>query len=148
MPRSPIRSRGQDIISDNGAVLISLAKGEQIQKSFTCDWLTDLSGFTIEASVVEGANLPGDGTEVPLTEKASTPDVTELSVIKIVGNTFTLIFPEDLADAWGQDPSPDDPVYGFFAISIADTGIGQLQQIRVPVRGLIEIVYNPLERAA
>ena len=150
MPRSPIRSGGKDIIVDDGAVLISLVQGEQVQIGFTLSWMSDLTGCTITAKVVEGENLPGDGREAPRQEAATTKAITSLTVLDPVpsDNKFIVIFPEDLIDTWEQPPTPDDPVYGFLAISIADTGIGDLQQIRVPVRGMVEMLYNPLESTA
>lgn len=150
MPRTAIRSKTQDVITDNGSVLISIAKGEQLQIGFTLLWVSDLTGYTIEAKVVEGQNIPNDGTEPPLSEETVTKTITSLAVIDEdpSDNTFILVFPHDLIDAWDVQPTPDDPVYGFLAISVADTGVGNLQQIRVPVRGLLEAVYNPLESIA
>ncbi len=150
MPRSPIRSSGKDIIGDDGAVLISIAQGEQLQIGFDLDWVSDLSGYTITAKVVEGQNLPGDGAEPPLQEEPTTKVITDLTVIdpNVTDSKFIVVLPHDLIDQWDTEPTPDDPVYGFLAISIADTGVGNLQQIRVPVRGMIEAVYNPLESTA
>lgn len=146
MTRSPIREKTIEIGSDNGAVIVSVAQGEQIHLSFSVDWLSDLSGYTIAAKVVEALNLPGDGIEPPF-EEEPTPVVTDLVIIDatVSDNQFKVVIPQDLADTWAQQPTPDDPTYGFFAISIADTGVGSAQQIFVPVRGLIEVRYNPLE---
>lgn len=150
MSRSLIRSSGKDLITDDGAVIISLAKGEQIQIGFTLSWMSDLTGSTITAKVVEGNNIAFDGTEIPLTEESATKEITTLTVIDddVSDNEFIVVFPEDLIDDWDVQPTPDDPVYGFVAISIADSGVGINQQIRVPVRGVIEAVYNPLESTA
>lgn len=150
MPRSPIRNKSQDIIGDTGSVLISLAKGEQIQIGFTLSWMSDLTGCTIAAKVVEGQNIQNDGTEAPMFEETETKQITTLDIIDtdVSDNSFVVVFPHDLIDNWDVQPGPDDPVYGFLAISIADTGIGNQQQIRVPVRGMIETVYNPLESTA
>ena len=147
MPRSPIRNKDTDIITDDGAVLVSVAKGEQLHLTFTLGWVADLTGYTITAKVAEGANQPGDLTEVPFQEDASTPAVTTLTILDddVSDNTFKVVVPDDLCDTWAVQPTPDDPVYGFFALQVADTGAGDAQQIFVPVRGLIEVRYNPVE---
>lgn len=147
MPRSPIRNKDTDVITDDGAVLVSVAKGEQIHLTFTLQWLSDLTGYTITAKVAEGANQAGDLTEVPFQEDADTPTVTTLPIIDdtVSDNVFKVVITDDLCDAWAVQPTPDDPVYGFFALQVADTGAGDAQQIFVPVRGLIEVRYNPVE---
>ena len=128
MPRTAIRAKSTDVITDDGSVLVSAAKGEQIHLTFTLAWLTDL-------------------TEVPFQEDADPPTVTTLPIIDadVSDNTFKVVITDDLCDTWAVQPTPDDPVYGFFALSVADTGVGNAQQIFVPVRGLIEVRYNPVE---
>jgi hypothetical protein len=147
MPRSPIRNKDTDVITDDGSVLISVAQGEQRHLNFTLGWLSDLTGYTITAKVVEGANLSGDLTEVPFQEDSDTPTVTSLPIIDADAsdNTFKVVVTDDFADTWAVPPTPDDPVYGFFALQVEDTGVGDAQQIFVPVRGLIEVRYNPVE---
>jgi len=146
MPRSPIRNKSLDVITDDGSVIVSVAKGEQIQLTFTLEWITDLTGYTITAKVVEASNVAGDLTNPPLQE-ADTPQVTTLPIIDdtVSDNTFKVVITDDLADSWTVQPTPDDPVYGYFALSVADTGVGDAQQVFVPVRGLIEVRYNPVE---
>lgn len=147
MPRSAIRSKTTDVITDDGSVLVSVVKGEQIHLSFTLGWLSDLTGYVITAKVAEGANIAGDGTDAPLQEDNDTPTITSLPIIDADAsdNTFKVVIPDDLCDTWAVQPTPDDPVYGFFALQVADTGIGDNQQIFVPVRGLVEVRYNPVE---
>ena len=147
MPRSPIRQKTIDSITDNGAVLLSIAQGEQLQMAFTLDWLTNLTGYTIVAKVVEGDNQPGDLEVPPFQEESATKVITTLPIIdaNAADNTFNVVVTDDFSDTWDVQPTPDDPVYGFFALSVADTGVGDAQQIFVPVRGLIEVRYNPLE---
>lgn len=147
MPRSPIRNQNKDVITDDGSVLISVAKGEQIHITFTATSETDLTGYTLTAKVAEGANQPGDLTEVPFQEDSDTPTITTLPIIDADAsdNTFIVVIPDDLCDTWAVQPTPDDPVYGFFSLQVEDTGTGDAQQIRVPVRGLIEVRYNPVE---
>jgi hypothetical protein len=147
MARSPIRAKTIDSINDNGAVLFSVAQGEQIHLNFTLNWLTDLTGYTILAKVVEGDNQPGDLTEAPFQEEATSKVVTTLPIIDADAsdNTFKVVITDDFSDTWDVQPTPDDPVYGFFALSVADTGVGDNQQIFVPIRGMIEVRYNPVE---
>lgn len=146
MPRTAIRAKSTDIITDDGSVLVSVVKGEQIHLTFTLGWLTDLTGYTVTAKVAEGANQTGDLEDAPLQEDA-TLTVTALTILDddVSDNVFKVVIPDDLVDAWDVQPTPDDPVYGFFALSVADTGTGDNQQIFVPVRGMIEIRYNPVE---
>lgn len=144
MPRSPIRNKDKDVITDDGSVIISVAEGEQRQFTVVCGWLTDLTDYTITAKVVEGLNLSGDLTEVPF-QVAETPQVVTLPIIDADAsdNTFVFVLLSDLTTGWDTDPTPDDPTYGFLAVQIADTGIGDNQQIFVPIRGLVEVRYNP-----
>lgn len=148
MPRSPIRDSSLDVISDDGSVIVSVAKGEQIHLTFTLNWLANLTGYTITAKVVEGLNIAGD-LAVPPLEEAATPQITTLTIIDdtVSDNIFKVVIPSTLCDNWDVQPTPDDPVYGYFALSVADTGVGSNQQIFVPVRGLIEVRYNPAERS-
>ena len=147
MPRSPIRDKTIDTITDDGSIIVSVAKGEQIQLTFTLEWITDLTGYDITAKVVEARNVAGDLDEVPFQEETSTKVVTSLPIIDttVSDNTFIVVVTDDFADTWDVQPTPDDPVYGFFSLSVADTGTGDNQQIFVPVRGLIEVRYNPVE---
>jgi hypothetical protein len=144
MPRSPIREKTKDVITDDGAILFSIAKGEQIHLTFTLNWLTDLTGYTIVAKVAEALNVSGDLTEVPFQEDTSLV-VTSLPIIDDTVTDNKVVLTDDFSDTWTVQPTPDDPTYGFFALSVADTGVGDAQQIFVPVRGLIEVRYNPVE---
>lgn len=147
MPRTPIRAKTTDVITDDGSVIVSVCKGEQIHLTFTLQWLSDLTGYTITAKVAEGANEAGDLEVPPTEEDPNTPTVTTLTIIDdtVSDNTFKVVIPDDLCDTWAVQPTPDDPVYGFFALQVADTGSGDAQQIFVPVRGLVEVRYNPVE---
>lgn len=146
MPRSAIRNKATDVITDDGSVLVSVVKGEQLHLTFTLNWLSNLTGYTITAKVAEGANESGDLEDAPLQEDA-TLTVTTLTILDddVSDNVFKVVIPDDLVDAWDVQPTPDDPVYGFFALQVADTGVGDNQQIFVPVRGMIEVRYNPVE---
>jgi len=145
MPRSNITSKGIDAITDDGSILFSVAKGEQIHLTFTLEWITDLTGYTITAKVVEAFNEVGD-LDVAPTQEAETPKVTELPIIddNVSDNSFKVVITDNLANLWDVQPTPSDPVYGYFALSVADDGVGNTQQVFVPVRGLIEVRYNPV----
>lgn len=145
MPRSNIRNKEKDTITDDGSVLWSVVQGEQIQIAVTLEWLTDLTGYTITAKVAEAQNVAGDLDVAPMQEDSSLV-VTTLPIIDAVvtDNTFKVVLTDDLADSWTVQPTPDDPVYGYFALQVADAGAGDAQQIFVPIRGLVEVRYNPV----
>jgi len=142
--RSRITSQSQDVLTDDGNALFSLVNGEQIHVEFTASWMTNLTGATITAKVIEGDNSEL-GTKP--TVQAATPVVTTLTVIDsdVSDNSFKIVFPENLISTWGESPLPNKPVYGFFGLEIADDGVGVNQQIWKPVRGLVEILYSPTE---
>lgn len=146
MARSDITGKTIDVISDDGSLLISVAQGEQLRFPVTLGWLTDLTGYTLTVKVVEAANVAGDLTTAPNEEQAA-GQVTTLPIIDatVSDNQFEFVVTGDLADAWAVQPAPDDPVYGYFALSVADTGVGDAQQVFVPLRGLVEVRYNPTE---
>lgn len=146
MPRSGITGKDIDLITDDGAILASIAKGEQVHMHILAENEVSFNGYTITAKVVEGDNVEGAG-QTPPTQEAASPTVTTLEIIdqSVSDNQFIIVLPHDLCDAWAVQPMPDDPVYGFFALQVEDTGVGAAQQRRVPVRGLIEITYNPVE---
>jgi len=146
MPRSPIREKTTDAITDDGSTLFSICKGEQLQVTFTLGWISDLTGYTITAKVAEALNIAGDGI-IPPREEDTSLVVTTLPIIddNVADGVFKVVLTDDLADTWTVQPTPDDPTYGYFALSIADTGVGDAQQIFVPVRGLVEVRYNPVE---
>ena len=145
MSRSKITSTSKDLITDDGSVLVSLVQGEQIHLSFTLGWLTNISSYTITAKVVEANNL-GDG--VKPTTIAVTPQITNLPIIENLDadNQFKLVLPQTLSFDWAVQPTPDKPTYGFMDIEVRDTGVGDLQQVWKPVRGLIEMRYSPNEQ--
>ena len=145
MPRSAITSTSKDLIYDDGAVLVSVIKGEQTRLDIVASWLTNLSGYTITAKIIEADNVQGSG-QVPATA-ASSPVVTTLSIIdsNAADNQFDIVIPQDLIDNWDTYPVPDKPVYGFIGLEIADTGVGVNQQIWKPMRGVVEVRYSPTE---
>ena len=147
MARSRINSRSKDLIKDNGAVLLSVVEGEQIQMDITLGWLTNLTGYTIVAKIVE-ADMAGtkDDDGYPVDVKAA-GIVTTLTVIDatVTDNTFKIVIPETLVDSWTTQPSPSSPSYGWIGLEVRDTGVGTAQQVWKPFRGLVEVLYSPSE---
>lgn len=145
MTRGLIRAQDTSVVTDNGSLNISVIEGEQLHLDFTLGWIADLTGHTITAKAVESLNVDGDARVVP-TEEAATPQIVSLPIIDTVttDNIFTLVIPDDLTASWDVSPAPDDPVFAYFAVQIADAGVGDAQQVWVPVRGVIEVLYNPV----
>ena len=123
--------------------IASIVHGEQIRLNFTVGWIADLSTYTVSARVVEGDN-DGAGT-VPEDDDPTTLTTVNLPILNKSGNGFQVVLPANLIFGWDVVPSPDKPVYGYFDVEIADSGVGDDQQIFKPVQGLIEIKYSPLE---
>jgi len=145
MPRSKITSKSQDLITDDGSIIASIVHGEQTRINITASWLTNLTGYTITAKVVEGDNVQDSGA-IPATAR-DTPVVITLPILDTTptDNIFDIVIPQDLVDTWDTFPAPDKPIYGFIDLEIADTGVGNNQQIWKPMRGLIEVRYSPTE---
>jgi hypothetical protein len=145
MPRSKITSQSKDLITDDGSVLVSVIQGEQIRLSITLGWITNLSNYTLTAKVVEGANSQGSGT-IP-TDPQVSGVISTLTIIDsdATDNSFEIVIPDDLISTWSTYPEPDQPVYGFIELEVADTGTGDNQLIWKPLRGLVEVRYSPTE---
>jgi hypothetical protein len=145
MARSNITSTSKDLITDDGSVLVSVVKGEQVRLNIVLGWITSLAGYTLTCKVVEAKN---DGTgSIPTVPSPSSPQVTTLAIIDTTttDNIFDIVVPHTLCDAWDIQPSPNKPVYGFIGLEVADTGSGSAQQIYKPFRGLVEVRYSPSE---
>lgn len=147
MARSRINSRSKDLIKDNGAVLVSVVKGEQIHMDVSLGWLTNLTGYTITAKVVE-ADMSGAKDEFgyPVDVKSGGV-VTQLPILDsdVTDNAFKIVITDDLIDTYTTQPQPEVPVYGWIGLEVADNATGNQQQIWKPFRGLIEILYSPSE---
>jgi len=144
MARSKITSASKDLISDDGAVLVSVIKGEQIHLNLTLAWLTNIADYEIFSKVVE-ANNDGSGA-IPTTIRPGGVIVTiPLLDTSDTNNQFIMVIPENLITGWTVQPSPDKPVYGFIDLEIRDTGIGSRKQVWKPFRGLVEVRYSPTE---
>lgn len=145
MARSKIRTTTNDLITDDGSILVSLVHGEQMRLGVTLGWIADLTGYTLTAKVVEAANTQGSST-IP-TDVQSGGDVQELTIIDatVTDGIFEIVFPSTLISTWATTPEPDQPIYGFVGLEVADTGVGTAQQIWKPLRGLVEVRYSPSE---
>ena len=145
MPRSKITSGSKDLITDDGAVLVSVVEGEQTRLDMVVGWLTNLSGYTITAKVVEGNNVQGSGNKP--TDPQPAGAVITLPIIDddAADNQFDIVIPSTIIDTWTTTPEPDQPIYGFIGLEIADTGTGNAQQVWKPMRGLLEVRYSPTE---
>ena len=145
MARSKITSQTNDLITDDGSVIMSLVHGEQLNMGVTLGWLTDLTGFTLVAKVVEAENTQGSDT-LP-TDVLAAGAVITLDIIDttVTDNIISIVFPSTLIATWATTPEPDQPIYGYFELEVADAGVGNLQQVWKPVRGLVQVRYSPSE---
>jgi hypothetical protein len=149
MARSRINSSSKDLIDDNGAVLVSIVEGEQIQLDITLNWITSLASHTLRAKIVE-ADMAGelDFDGKPTKVKVN-GQITTLPIIDSdnTDNTFKIVIPETLVDNWTTQPSPGSPSYGWIGLEVKDSGVGTAQQIWKPFRGLVEVLYSPSEES-
>jgi hypothetical protein len=143
MARSKIASTSKDVITDDGSVLISVAKGEQLHIDIQFNWLTNLTGYTITAKVIEGVNVSG---AVPTAIKVGgvTTDLVVIDPV-VTDNMIILVIPQTLVSSYAPQPTPTASVFAFVDLEIADAGIGPAQQIWKPMRGLVEISYSPTD---
>jgi len=148
MARSKINSRSKDLIKDNGSVLVSVIEGEQIHMNITLNWITNLSGYTLTAKIVEAdsSDLDYSKDELPTSEQLN-GEVTTLTILDSdpTDNTFKIVIPENLVDNWVTQPAPTRPAYGWIGLEVRDSGSGSLQQVWKPMRGLVEVLYSPSE---
>jgi len=149
MARSNINNGSQDVISDDGSVLLSVIRGEQIHLEVNLGWITDLTSYTITAKIVEA-----DSSEIDHTDPTSLPltrpvggQVTTLAIIDpvITDGDFKIVIPADLVDSYNTLPLPEKPSYGWIGVEISDGATGANKQIWKPLRGLVEILYSPSE---
>jgi len=145
MPRSKITSQSKDIISDDGSILVSVIEGEQVRLHIQLGWITNLTGYTLEAKVVEGANVQGSGSTP--TDPQPSGQVTTLDIIDTTttDNEFDIVIPSTLIDNWATTPEPSQPIYGFIELSVADSGTGSSQQVWKPLRGMVAVYYSATE---
>ena len=61
-------------------------------------------------------------------------------------NSIRIVFPEAMGTDWDTQPQPDQPVYAFFGLKVAEQdNAGIPGQIWKPLRGLVELVYSPTD---
>jgi len=142
MARSKITSASKDLITDNGAVLVSVIQGEQIHLELTFNWLVNLTGYQINIVVQEGQN-DGFGSIPKFIQPLGVTTVLDFLNPDTTDNKITVVIPKDLGGDWAVQPKPDAAVYGFIEVSIKDPGINTQQQIWKPFRGMVEIKYSP-----
>jgi len=148
MARSKINSKSKDLIDDNGSVLLSVIEGEQIHMDVTLNWVTNLSGYTLTAKIVEADSSSLDYAKEELPTQEQTGGViTTLTIIDSdpTDNNFKIVIPEALVDNWTTQPRPDKPSFGWIGLEVRDSGTGSNQQIWKPMRGLVEVLYSPSE---
>ena len=149
MARTRINSKSKDLIDDNGSVLLSVIKGEQIRLGVTLGWLTNLTGYTITAKIIEANSSALDHTDptsLPTIQKSGGV-VTTLPIIDttVSDNTFNIVIPETFVNSYTTQPLPLKPSYGWIGLEVADAGVGNARQVWKPMRGLVEILYSPTE---
>jgi len=149
MARSRINSKSKDLIDDNGSILLSIVKGEQVQIGVTLGWLTNLTGYTLLAKIIEANSASIDHTDptsLPTTQQGS-GIITTLPIIDatVSDNTFNIVIPESLINSYTTQPLPNAPSYGWIGLEVADNAVGNAKQIWKPMRGLVEILYSPSE---
>ena len=149
MARSRINSKSKDLIDDNGSVLLSIVKGEQVQIGVTLGWLTNLTGYTLLAKIIEANSASIDHTDptsLPTIQQGS-GIITTLPIIDatVSDNTFNIVIPESLINSYTTQPLPNAPSYGWIGLEVADNAVGNAKQIWKPMRGLVEILYSPSE---
>lgn len=161
MARTKISAATNSLLDDNGTVLISVAKGEQIHLEITLSWLINLSGYNIHANIVEAVN-DGEGTKptavkVGGTRKLLTSSNGYIRDIEDGDNKFKLVIPYNLHSGASPQPSPEGSIYFYIDLEVGEPGTGDsspigdvatpVSQIWKPIRGLIELMYSPTEDA-
>lgn len=85
MARSKLINPTNDLISDDGAVLWSFVKGEQLEFPVTINFITNSTGYTYEAVVVEGDNISGQTTPPTTIKAGGVQTVLTVRVPSLVG---------------------------------------------------------------
>lgn len=131
-------------ISDT--VIRSMIQGEQVRLRVTLNWLTSLSGYTLTVKAVE-ADMSDLNTSGYPTSILSGGAVTTLPTIDASTDDaeFDIVFTQTFTADYTTQPTPNSPVYAFVELEIADSGVGNAQQIWKPLRGLAEVRYSPTE---
>lgn len=97
MARSQVTEIVTDPISDSGAVLWSIVRGEQLEFPVTLNFLTNAFGYTYEAVIVEADNVSGEDT-VPTTVKPSGVESTLVVRVPEETGAWSAVAPYDRED--------------------------------------------------
>ena len=158
MARSPLNTPSVSIDGDNGAVLFSIVKGEQLRKHVTLSWIANLTSYNIHIRLVEALN-DGEGslpTEVQPNGQAKLLTVSSGHIRSVSGNAFDFVLPWDVATGFAVQPKPSAPVYAYIELEVGEPGTGDDTapmgdpaalglQVWKPIRGLLQINYSPTE---
>jgi len=144
MARSRINSASKDLVSDDGAVLISIIQGEQIRFKLTLNWITNLTGHDVSVKIVEAdmSTMNKYGKPASVLAGGVTTTLPLIDTL-VTDNVIDVVIPSTLSDSWAAQPTPESPVYGWVGVRVADPGTGDEQQIWKFMRGLVEVLYSP-----
>ena len=136
--RSKITTPSLELNSDNGSVLISIARGEEIEFGWTFNWITGTTvlGTSPIMTIVEGNNA-GSGIPTSPQDGGVRTDIVMTYTAGTDPQRYVAEIPRTLTDSWTNGPTPGVPVYGFFGIEVTDG-----EQLWKPVKGLVEIIYS------
>ena len=98
MARARLTNPPQDIIQDEGSVLLSFVKGEQLEFPIPMEFFLDATGYTFEAVVIEADNVASQ-TTAPSVVKANGVQTVlnvRLPVIKGAWLQGTVYYQEDI----------------------------------------------------
>lgn len=159
MARSDLLSGGVKIGNDDGSVLISVIKGEQLHLEITLDWLTSLDTYDIHVRLMEC--LSEDGKALPELKVGGVSRLLTIANGYIIDadptdNKFVMVLPYDLAAGMSPQPTPANPVFMFIDMEVGSAGTGDAtnpvgqsatptSQIWKPFRGLVQIDFSTTE---
>ena len=142
MARAKISEASKSLISDNGAIIASLAIGEQIQLNMKFEWLTSIDASQVRCTAVEGIN-DGNGSKPTGVKPNGVVRDLDLIIPASGGNNVIMVLPKDLGLNFDPQPQPDHSVFAYIDIEVSDTAVGVRKQIWKPFRGLVELLYSP-----
>jgi len=146
MARSRITSPSKDLVTDDGAVMLSFVEGEQLRFKMTFNWVTNLTDHTVTVKVLE-ADMDGPlNAGKPTTVKVGGISTTLPLIDTVIDdNTVEFVIPSSLIASWSKQPEPNLPVYGWIGVKLEDPGTGNEKQIWKFMRGLVEVLYSPTQ---
>ena len=143
--------------ADSNVVLFSVVNGEQLRRRVTCDWIADLTGYSIYGRIVEAANdeTGVQPTRVQAGGKKMLLSPTSGHIRNVAGNAFDIVLPWDICVGFNVQPEPSMPVYAFFELEVGEPGTGDEapvgdaapldKQVWKPLRGMIRVDFSPTE---